>query len=109
MVKYMSTSRWALLIGFLLVSLVLVCIKMYPTSFRTIDGAVSEIHLLQNPSNQNETDVYLRNSKTGIEKQLFSLPDIYRDHYHPAEFFHGKVFVIRRSGGEEAQRTNSNW
>lgn len=56
-----------------------------------------------------ETEVYLIDESRRSETRLFALPDVYREHYHAAEFHAGELYVIRRPGGQEAYLTNPAW
>ena len=65
-----------------------------------------DVRLRENPSDPSKTDIYLSNG--GSESLFLSLADIYRGHYHPAEFSDGMLYIIRRSGGGE-QPTGDDW
>ena len=57
-----------------------------------------------------EFDVTLQNDLTG-ELQLFlTLPDVNWQHYHPAEYHAGNLYIIRRIGYDEnAAEPDPNW
>ncbi len=54
------------------------------------------------------TIVYLYDAKANVETRFMTLPDVYRDDYHPAEFVEGTLYVIRRTTGSD-NPANTNW
>ncbi len=54
-------------------------------------------------------DVYLKDLETGEEKLFITLDDLNSSHYHPAEYHHGNVYLIRRTGGEYGYQNDPNW
>jgi hypothetical protein len=60
-----------------------------------------EIVLLENIKDSSDTDVYIKNVETGEEEFFRTIPDAYRSHYHPAEFYGGTLYIIRRIGYDD--------
>lgn len=67
------------------------------------------IVLKQNLSDSIKTDVYLKDPLSGIETFYITLSDIYSNHYHPAEYRNGNLYIISRTGGNFGYETNLNW
>jgi len=57
-----------------------------------------EVVLLDNPDDSTKTDVYIKNIDTGDMEFFITLSDVYREHYHNAEFNNGSLFIILRIG-----------
>jgi hypothetical protein len=53
-----------------------------------------------------KTDVFLKDVKTGEQKLFATLDNVYRDHYHAAEYHNGHVYIVLRKGDPG---TNPNW
>ncbi len=51
----------------------------------------------------------LVDNETSIEKTFLTLPDVYVEHYHSAEFFNGNLYIIRRFGVNSDGTTRSDW
>ena len=57
-----------------------------------------------------EFDVTLQNSQTGEQQPFLTLPDVNWQHYHPAEYHAGSLYVIRRIGYDQnAAEPDPNW
>ena len=52
--------------------------------------------LQANLQDETKTDIYIRNIKTGEEKFFITLENVYRDHYHPAEYVNDSLYVLHR-------------
>jgi uncharacterized protein YxeA len=63
----------------------------------------------ENPTEKTKTDIYLKNLKSGQETFFITLSDIYRNHYHNAEYHNGNLYIIHRTGGDTGYQTNPNW
>lgn len=63
----------------------------------------------ENPTDKTKTDIYLKDPKTGQETFYLTLSDIYRNHYHNAEYHNGNLYIIHRTGGDTGYETNLNW
>jgi hypothetical protein len=63
----------------------------------------------ENPTNKTKTDIYLEDPKTGQETFYITLSDVYRNHYHNAEYHNGNLYIIHRTGGDSGYETNPNW
>lgn len=63
----------------------------------------------ENPTDKTKTDIYLKDPKTGQETFYITLSDIYRNHYHNAEYHNGNLYIIHRTGGDTGYQTNPNW
>lgn len=68
-----------------------------------------DVVLKENNNDKTKTDVFVKNEKNGQETFLITLSDVYTDHYHPAEFHNGNLYIIRRTGGNTGYLTNPNW
>lgn len=68
-----------------------------------------EVRLRPDATYQQTTEVFLVDITSHVEKKLFTLSDIYRDHYHPAEFVHGSIYIIRRFGDPATTGTDELW
>ena len=65
------------------------------------------VRLKPNASN-NLTDVYLFNDPAGSEVFFKTIPNVYRDHYHVAEFSNGNLYIIERTGDANDMKSQ-NW
>ncbi|HBO60109.1 TPA: hypothetical protein DD449_00275 [Candidatus Berkelbacteria bacterium] len=63
----------------------------------------------ESPNDKTKTDVYLKDSKNNQETLYITLSDIYRNHYHNAEYHNGNLYIIHRTGGDLGYQTNPNW
>ena len=63
----------------------------------------------ENPADKTKTDIFLKDPKTGQETFYITLSDIYRNHYHNAEYHNGNLYIIHRTGGDTGYQTNPNW
>lgn len=54
------------------------------------------VKLQPNPIDSTLTDIYVNNVKKDQSQLFITLPDVEAQHYHPAEFHKGSVYVIRR-------------
>jgi hypothetical protein len=66
-----------------------------------------EVVLLPNAQDEQMTDVLLRNAQTGAKTPLFTLDQVYREHYHAAEFNNQYLFIIKRIG--DVNSADGNW
>ncbi len=64
-----------------------------------------EVVLKENPKDAALTDIYLKNIGTGTEEYYNTLPNVYRNHYHPAEYKNQNLYIIRRIGDTDS----ANW
>jgi hypothetical protein len=68
-----------------------------------------DVRLQANASDAETTDVYLVD-RSGAEVKFITLAEVYRDHYHAAEFVDGNLYVIKRIGLNKAYPSDSiNW
>jgi hypothetical protein len=63
----------------------------------------------ENASDPTRSDVYLQDPATGQETFYMTLLDVYRAHYHNAEFHNGSLYIIHRTGGDAGYETNPDW
>lgn len=56
-----------------------------------------------------QTDVYIKNKKTGEERFFKTISEVYQRHYHAAEYRNGKLYIIRRTGGADGYMSNPSW
>lgn len=54
--------------------------------------------LKDDPSDNKRTEVLLQDSDTKEQRKFISIENVYSDHYHPAEFKNGNLYIIRRFG-----------
>lgn len=81
-----------------------------PATPKPAEQAVSySVVIKENPSDKSKSDVYLKDSQTGAETFYMTLADVYRSHYHNAEYHNGNVYIIQRTGGDEGYQTNPKW
>lgn len=71
-----------------------------------VNTVTYDVVLKINAANSATTDVYLVDPFTNQESLLLSLQEVHRDHYHPAEYHNGNLYVIHRRGDPQ---TNPNW
>ena len=62
-----------------------------------------------NVTNNGLTDVYLKEINSGTEKFYRALPNVYREHYHAAEFVDGSLYIIERTGVEANSNLAPDW
>ena len=79
----------------------------------TAAGAV-KIIIRSNANSQTTSDVLLKESKTGRITKFLTINDVYRQHYHAAEYHNGHLYVIIRPGGvsnfeKKQNRPNELW
>jgi hypothetical protein len=67
------------------------------------------ITIKDHPSEMNQSDIYLKDKKTGQETLFTTVSDLVKEYYHNSEFNHGYVYLIRRVGGGEGSKNNTNW
>ncbi len=77
-----------------------------PTKGKLSETAIKdfEVALKENKIDKTNTDVYLKD-KEGKEIFFATIPDVYRNHYHPAEYHKGNLYVILRKG----KVSSRNW
>ncbi len=63
--------------------------------------------LMPNAQDEQQTDVVLRNTQTGEESLFLTLEQVYREHYHAAEFNNQNLYIIKRIG--DVNSTDGNW
>jgi hypothetical protein len=66
-----------------------------------------EVVLLPNAQDEQKTDVLLRNAQTGEESLFLTLDQVYREHYHAAEFNHQSLYIIKRIG--DVNSADGDW
>jgi hypothetical protein len=66
------------------------------------------VSIKQNSHNSSLTDVYLYNDITGPEIFFRTISNVYRDHYHAAEFLGGNLYIIERNGKAD-NLSDQNW
>lgn len=81
-----------------------------PTVSKPAEQSINySVVVKENPNDKTKTDVYLKNPKTAQENFYITLSDIYRGHYHNAEYHNGNLYIIHRIGGDSGYQTNPNW
>ena len=68
--------------------------------------------LLPNAQDEQKTDVLLRNAQSGEESLFLTLEQVYREHYHAAEFSNQSLYIIKRIGdvnGADGDWTDELW
>ncbi len=63
--------------------------------------------LLPNAQDEQKTDVLLRNTQTGAESLFLTLEQVYREHYHAAEFTNQGLYIIKRIG--DVNSADGDW
>ena len=63
--------------------------------------------LLPNAQDEQKTDVLLRNAQTGTESLFLTMEQVYREHYHAAEFNNQYLFIIKRIG--DVNSVDGDW
>ncbi|MCG2720924.1 MAG: hypothetical protein L6290_02755 [Thermodesulfovibrionales bacterium] len=66
------------------------------TQERPSKPAEFTVKLQPNPLDSALTDVYVKNVQKDQSQLFITLPDVEVQHYHPAEFHNGSIYVIRR-------------
>jgi hypothetical protein len=72
-------------------------------------GVNYNVIVKENASDPTRSDVYLQDPTTAQETFYITLLDVYRGHYHNAEFHNGSLYIIHRTGGDSGYETNPNW
>lgn len=81
-----------------------------PTASKPAEQSINYgVVVKENPNDKTKTDVYLKDPKTAQETFYVTLSDIYRGHYHNAEYHNGNLYIIHRTGGDSGYQTNPNW
>lgn len=93
---------------FILFLIALVGLGVYFGSGQYRQKRVFEVVIKENSTDKNLSDIYLKNNK-GKETFFMTLSEIYRHHYHPAEYHDGNLYIIRRTGGEEGFEDIPDW
>lgn len=62
-----------------------------------------------NPQDKTKSDIYLKDEKLGVEEFFITLQDVYKSHYHSAEYHNGNLYILIRPGGEDSYLKNPNW
>lgn len=57
-----------------------------------------EVVLKENEEDKEKTDIYLKNKETGREEFYMALTNVFKDHYHSAEYWNGNLYILRRFG-----------
>lgn len=65
--------------------------------------------LKPNAQNKSATDVFVKGSSAAKTVKFLTVTDVYRDHYHAAEFHNGHLYIIKRLGKTDASENNPNW
>lgn len=86
----------------ILVLLVMICSCFLFFISCTTQDKMSEpaqftVALKPNPLDSVLTDVYVKNTQRDQSQLFITLPDVEINHYHPAEFCKGSVYVLRRT------------
>lgn len=68
-----------------------------------------QVTIKENPGASNSSQLYVKNTQTDTEELWATVPDVYTEHYNPAQFVDNKLYVIRRTGGNEGYLNNPNW
>lgn len=68
-----------------------------------------DVVIKDNANNKRKSDIYLKNKKTNKELFFITYNDVYKNHYHNAEFHNGNLYLILRPGGEDIYETNPKW
>ncbi|MCD6329630.1 MAG: hypothetical protein J7M10_04640 [Candidatus Cloacimonetes bacterium] len=63
---------------------------------RPFKSAEFTVTLQPNPLDSTLTDLYVKNIHKDQSQLFITLPDVEVQHYHPAEFRNGSIYVIRR-------------
>ena len=72
--------------------------KLRETTGLTDSDAEFTVLLRQDRTDSNSTQVYIQ--RTGTEYPIANVPNVYKNHYHPAEIRGGNLFIIRRIEGQ---------
>lgn len=73
-----------------------------------IDGEFGVV-IKTNPTDKSKSDIYLKDGKTGQETLFITAKDVYRNHYHNAEYHNGNIYLMHRTGGDFGYQDNPNW
>lgn len=68
-----------------------------------------KVTVKENPENKRKSDIYLKDINTDEEIFFMTLDDVYRNHYHQAEYHNGNVYILIRPGGEYYYQKDPNW
>lgn len=74
-----------------------------------IRGVAYNTDVRANPDDPNKTDIYLHDPQTDQSVFFITLADVYRGHYHNAEYHNGNLYVIRRTGYDYNSEINRDW
>lgn len=67
------------------------------------------VELKNNPTKNDLTDISLRETNTGKESFYGTMPNIYREHYHAAEFVAGNLYIVKRIGVDVNSNFAPDW
>ncbi len=68
-----------------------------------------EVRLQPDMLHQHMTEVVVSDVAAHTEKKLFTLSDVYRDHYHPIELVDGNIYIVKRLGDPDTSWTDEFW
>jgi len=77
------------------------------TNDNTVSPAEFRVTLAPNVLDSTLTDVFVHNIKKDQYQLFITLTDVEIQHYHPAEFHRGSVYIIRRKDGNP--ETKDQW
>lgn len=83
----------------------------FPQPNSILDQPSSEdmtVLVKENGEDSTKSDIYLKD-KNDKETFFITLTDIYRGHYHNAEYHNGNLYIIQRTGGDSGFQNNPNW
>ena len=80
----------------IMICLVLIGLISCTSQERPFRAAKFSVNLQPNPLDSTLTDVFVKNVKKDQSQLFITLPDVEVQHYHPAEFHKGSIYVIRR-------------
>ena len=69
----------------------------FSTAGTGLDEKIAIAILTANPQDAQKTDVYLQDSN-GKRDFFATIPNVYRDHIHPTDYYKGNLYIIRRFG-----------
>ena len=79
----------------------------YPVYSQSSDKV--KVFIKASPAKKSAWDIFIKDYRTGKATKFITTTDVNEGHYHPAEYHHGHLYVIRVPGGEDAYQTNPNW
>ncbi len=92
---------------FALIAIILSVSMSCTTNNNNEKPADFQITLSPNTHDSTLTDVFVHNVQKDQSQLFITLPDVETQHYHPAEFHKGSVYIIRRTEG--TPENNNRW